>query len=133
MALMKDTEGNPIPKDYNGRDLFDIDLWLDDEHATLAMNIPTWFETLAQENAEYFGSGVVQVSLYEILEEYIDAFREKDGGENILKFCGWMENFISRLKIEYEAYLKDESTNTNHNPWHHHLEKESQDPDAENQ
>lgn len=98
MTELLDTEGATIPSDYlDGRPLFDADLcdWNDGKGPVLTINVPMYFEA---HGVTYDSAGVVSAPLQDVLEEYLQKFKEIDGGKGVDAFCAWLHGYADRLK-----------------------------------
>lgn len=95
MALMKDTEGCEIPKQF-GSNLFDIDLcdWNDGEGPILTLRAPVFFET---DTGVYDSMGVMVVPLKEVMNEYIAEIMSMDGGEGAREFATYLRQYADKL------------------------------------
>jgi hypothetical protein len=98
MALMQDTEGYQIPLDSkDGIELFDLQLYAENgTEPKLTLNAPSYFET---EAGVYDSLGILRVSLYAVLNEYIEY---PDGTDNLLKMAEWFRSYADRLESAHE-------------------------------
>lgn len=98
MTQMRDTEGEQIPKDEEGRMYFDADLcdWNNGKGPEMTINTPTYF--VAGDGSEYDGHGVMAVPLQAVLEDYLINFKSEDGGEGVPAFTKWLRDYADRLE-----------------------------------
>lgn len=98
MTQMIDTEGAEIPQSAEGRTYFDADLcnWNDGQGPSLSINIPMFFQ--GENGIDYDSEGVLTVPVQAVFEEYLDEFKEIDGGEGLPEFVQWLRGYADRLE-----------------------------------
>jgi hypothetical protein len=96
MVQMRDTEAMIIPPSWAGAKLFDIDLcdFHEGHGPELTMFAPPF---LGDDEQEYPG-GVLVVPLQDVLEEYLRAFKQTDGGTGRVAFVAWLRAYADRFE-----------------------------------
>jgi len=100
---LNDTEGAPLPEDKTGDKSFDVGLWGDER---LSLSIP-WCVDLGEEyysHGHHGGAHVLDVSLRDIFQEYLEQHNILDGKDGLLPLADLLMEYANKyIKAYREA------------------------------
>jgi hypothetical protein len=104
MTYLVDTEGETLPRDCDGSQTFDINLYGSDRDdgnvgsLYLSLSVPMYFQVNPDEGGGIYSSaGVLKADFKEVMEEYLEDIYAQDGGKYAKSIASYLRDYADRL------------------------------------